>query len=719
MRGLAALLLAVPATALQAPPAPPPVFKSQVELVYVNVVVRDKNGAPVRGLKREDFALLEDGKAQTITTFGFEEVATESAPAEPATVAAAPANAASVEAPRAQVPPAERPAASVETLAVLKPVPAGAPSAGAPLAGAPLAGAPSAGAPLDSALSGRRLVVLLFDGHGMGDDQVERALGSAREYVDKRMSAADLVAVAAVDGGLRVHQDFTSDRARLHAALDKVQGIESPSSPEAASETSDPDASDQAAAAVDMSEIELFEIDQRLRALEQLAQALSPLRQKKSVILFSGGMGGAGVENQVELRAAVDGAVRANLAVYPVDTRGLEALPPGGDGSQASSMSADAFLGRAVAGAFDQLVASQDTLAGLASGTGGKTFFDSNDFAGVFDRVIKDTSAYYVLGYASTNPRMDGKLRRIKVSLRGAGLKVEHRAGYYARKDFAHSNRNDRDREMREQLLTALSATDLPVCLRTAYFRAEEEDRFHVAVAIGVPGAAVPFAREGGDDRATLDLMGVLRDEGQRAIANIRDTIRVNAKASEDVRRKNVQYQTVLTVTPGHYRLKVVLRENRNGTIGSFETDLLVPDMRNAPVKLSSVVLGTQVQAIKGRSRNPLARDGSELVQSLTHVVSTARPLYLYYEVYDPKRPKDGGDARLRTSLTFMRGAVREYETPVVELSKLTAPERAAAVFQFSVPAGSLKPGFYFCQVNVIDAAKETFTFSRVPLLVR
>ncbi len=151
MRGLAALLLAVPATALQAPPAPVPVFKSQVELVYVNVVVRDKNGAPVRGLKREDFALLEDGKAQTITTFGFEEVATESAPAEPATVETAPADAASAEAARAQVPPAERPAASAENPAVLKPA---------------SAGAPSAGTSLDSALSGHRLVVLLFDGHG-------------------------------------------------------------------------------------------------------------------------------------------------------------------------------------------------------------------------------------------------------------------------------------------------------------------------------------------------------------------------------------------------------------------------------------------------------------------------------------------------------------------------------------------------------------------------
>jgi hypothetical protein len=164
--------------------------------------------------------------------------------------------------------------------------------------------------------------------------------------------------------------------------------------------------------------------------------------------------------------------------------------------------------------------------------------------------------------------------------------------------------------------------------------------------------------------------------------------------------------------------LKVVIRENREGTLGSFETEVLVPDLRNAPVKVSSVVLGTQIQPVKGRSLNPLAREGSELVPSLTHVVSAARPLYFYYEVYDPGKAADT-PVKLLTSLSFFRGKVRRYETPLVEVTKLTAPDRRAAVFQFSVPAGSLKPGFYVCQVNVIDDGAGKFIFPRVPLLVR
>ena len=679
MRSLLAILLAAQTAAPDAPPRRPPVFRADIELVFVNVVVRDKTGAAVRGLKREDFVITEDGKTQTVDTFDLEQVPVEAAPADVAEASSVPLLKAAPVAPA--VPP---PAAS-----------------------------------LDERLAGKRLVVLLFD--GLGPEQLGRALDSARDYVDKRMSAADLVSVAAVETGLKVHQDFTSDREQLHKALDVLQGIDE-TSPAAATESAAADtgeATEAVAVSAEASELEMFEIDRRLRALETLATALQPLRQKKSVIYFSGGMGGTSVDNQVELRAAIDRAVRANLAVYPVDTRGLEAVVPGGDASRASSTSADVFSGRSMQREFDRRVGSQDTLAALASDTGGKTFFDTNEFSGVFDRVLADTSTYYVLGYSSTNAKKDGKFRRIKVQVKTPGLRVEHRSGYYADSDFEHSNRGDRERRLREQLLTDLSATDLPVWLRTAYFRAEEDDRFHVAVSVGVPGAAVPFAREGDEDRASLDLMGGVRDEADRYVARMRDTIRVAAKATDDVRKKNVQYQTVLTVTPGRYKLKVVVRENKDGTIGSFETEIRVPDLRGAPVKVSSVVLGTQIQPAKGRSVNPLVRDGSELVQSLTHVVSAARPMYFYYEVYDPAKVKGAADVKLLTSLSFFRGKVRRYETPLVEVTKLTAPDRKAAVFQFSVPAASLSPGFYVCQVNVIDDAGGSFAFPRVPLMVR
>jgi VWFA-related protein len=677
-RGTRAVLIA----ALLAPPAVPPAgaqeavptFQAAVGLVRVTVAVRDRSGALVRGLKREDFSITEDDKPQTIEAFDFEDLPVEHAP-EPE---AAPA------------------------LPVLRAAPG--PAAPPP---------PAALAPAPEGLGGHRLVVLLFDSNGMEPEELGRAVASARTYVDGRMTASDVVAVAVIGSGLQVVQDFTADRAVLRRAIDRVGGTT-----DAADSTTDLSsdvASDADAFSPDTTELDLFNIDRRLRAIEDLAKALAPVVQKKSVIYFSSGMSGVGADNQVELRAAIDRAVKANLAVYPVDARGLEAVVPGGDARQASAGGSDVFSGRALARQFDQQFSSQDTLASLAADTGGRTFFDTNDLSGVYERVVQDSSAYYVLGYASTNPAKDGRFRHLKIRVSRPDLKVEHRSGYYADRDFRHAGREDRERQLQDQLLSDLSATDFPVWVQSAHFRTEES-RFYVPLSIAVPGSALPLARSGTEERTSLDLLGIVRDEASRAVARIRDTLHVSGA---DVRRKSVQYRTGFVLPPGKFRLKVVVRENEGGAFGSFETDITVPDLRRSPVKVSSVLFGTQVgPAVRAAPESPLARDGTELVPSVTHVVSTTQPLYFYFEVYDPARDPAGG-VRVLTNLAFFRGKVRRYETPVVEVKRLAAPDRHAAVLELAVPAASLKPGLYTCQVDVIDDVAGAFAFPRLALLVR
>jgi len=673
-----AALLAVPANVPATAQEAAPTFQAAVALVRVTVTVRDKSGALVRGLKREDFSITEDDKPQSIEAFEFEDLPVEHAP-EPEEPAPA--------------PPVLRPAPGTAA-----PTPAAAPSA------------PTAE---PSGLGGRRLVVLLFDSNGMEPDELERAVSSARTYVAGRMTASDLVAVAAIGSGLQVVQDFTADRALIRRALDRVSGTTD--APDTATDLSSDAASDADAFAPDTSELDLFNIDRRLRAIEDLSKALAPVVQKKSVVYFSSGMSGVGADNQVELRAAIDRAVKANLSVYPVDARGLQAMVPGGEARQASASGSDVFSGHALTQRFDQQLASQDTLASLATDTGGRAFFDVNDLGGVYERVVQDSSAYYVLGYASTNQAKDGKFRRVKIKLARPDLRVEHRSGYYADRDFRHAGREDRERQLQDQLLTDLSATDFPVWVQAAHFRTTES-RFYVPLSIAVPGSALPLARSGTEVRTSLDLVGIVRDEANRAVARIRDTLNVSGA---EVRRKSVQYRTGFALPPGKFRLKVVVRENEGGAFGSFETDIAVPDLRRSPVKVSSVVFGTQLgPAVHADPPSPLAKDGTELVPSVTHVVSTAQPLYFYFEVYDPARSPEG-DVRVLTNLAFFRGNVRRYETPVVEVKRLAASDRHAAVLELAVPAASLKPGLYTCQVNVIDDVAGAFTFPRLALLVR
>ena len=150
-----------------------------------------------------------------------------------------------------------------------------------------------------------------------------------------------------------------------------------------------------------------------------------------------------------------------------------------------------------------------------------------------------------------------------------------------------------------------------------------------------------------------------------------------------------------------------------------FETAIAVPERKQAPVKVSSGVLSTQLQqGARGRNANPLTRDGVQLVPNLTHVVSKDQKLYFYYEVYDPAEAAGEGP-QVRTSLAFYRGKVKVFETPVVERVALDVADRKAAVFQFEIPAGSFGPGLYTCQINIIDAAAGKFAFPRLAFYVR
>ena len=657
-------------------------FRASVELIYVNVIVRDGNGNIVRDLKREDFTLSEDDKAQSITAFDFEEVPTEPVLAVPAD-----------------------PVPAILTAEAATPKPAA-------------AAAPAAVAPADSIdLKNRRLIVLLFDSSSMQPEELERAVGSGYDYIDKRLTPADLVAVAAIGSTLQIVQDFTADREALTAALGRFSGVDSLGFVEGASPTGEETEADGFVA--DDSEFNVFNTDRRLAALEQLSDALAPIQQKKSIVYFSSGVTQRGEDNQVQLRAAIDRAVKANVSIYPVDARGLQAVVPGGAASQSSGRGGTSmFSGRGVSRQFDSQSASQDTLVSLASDTGGKAFLDTNDFGGVYTKVIADSSAYYLLGYSSTNPARDGRFRRIRVRLNKPGLRVEHRNGYYAVRDFQHSGKEDRERQLQDQLMTDLSSTDLTVWMSSSFFRLSD-DRFYVPVSVAVPGSEVPFQSSSSQDRATIDVIGLVRDAQQRPVGRVRDTVKLAVQPSQEVKRKTVQYETGFTLPPGRYRLKMVLRENQTGSIGSYESDVVVPDLRKQPVKMSSVVLGTQTQAVSQRnSISPLAQNGTMLVPSLTHVVSTSQPLYFYYEVYEPAVVQSGSP-KLLTSITFFRGKTKVYETPLVEVTKLDAPDRKAAIFQFSVPASALKPGVYTCQITVVDDVAGTFAFPRLPLMVR
>jgi VWFA-related protein len=732
-------------------------FRSSVDIVYVNVIVRDQAGQPVRGLKPEDFIVTEDGKPQAVSTFAYEEVGKNVNSVADAGAGAAGllqgAAAASTAAAKAATAPGAARGAASGSASGTAPAPASA-------AAATAASAPAVEV-MPQDLHGRRLIVLFFDLSAMQPEEIGRAATSAQVFVNTKLEPTDLVAVVQLSTNLNVIQDFTVDRTKVQTILARFDPNAS-NGFDTGTTADDADPTDVGAEYVpDESEFNIFNTDRRLDALGQVASALSVIEQRKSIVYFSGGMTRTDQDNQVLLRRTIDRAVRANVAIYTMDTRGLQAFVPGGEAQQASARGTGAFSGANMRSRADSQVASQEALSALAKDTGGQAVFDTNDFGKVFDRVLSDTEAYYVIGYSSTNPARDGKFRRIKVQTRNGSYRIEHRSGYYAPRDYAHSSRADREQQLEDQLASDLSVTDLPVYLSTAYFRLSAS-RYSVPVSVAVPGSKVPFARAGDNkSRATLDLLGAVTDEQKRVVARVRDTVRLQVDDPNPSAR-NIQYQTTLELPPGKYRMKVAVRENEQGTMGAFEHDVVIPALDKlardatvaakdaaaangagkdgggkdgtaagvAPLKASSVVLGTRLglAAEERGQTSPLATLAEGLVPNVAPVVSARQRVYVYFEVYDPQGAAAGAGARpagaddevhVMASLSFLRKGVRVYQTPVVSVTRLSAPDRKAAAFRLEVPPTSLAPGLYTCQVNIIDDAAGAFAFPRMQLLVR
>jgi len=666
-------------------------LKVQSDIVLTNVVVRDKKtGEVVKGLKASDFTIMENGKPQKIASFDYQNVDNAAVLHDKTTVSGK---------------------ASVADLL----------NGSGDFAAAP------------AALKDHRLIVMFFDLSSMQPEDIDRAVEAAKDYVNKTMQPADLVALVSLDTSLSLDQDFTADKATLLKGVGKYNGTEGTglaNGNEGGNSGGTTD--DTSSFTADDSEYNSLNTDRELYAIRSIAKSLERVDQRKSLLYFSGGVTRQGIENQASMRAATNEAVKANMAIYSVDSRGLEAMPPVGNASTGSLRGTAAYSGGAMQSNLDANFGSQETLATLASDTGGKAFFDSNDFAPAFQQIQHDTEAYYIVGFHSTNTARDGSYRHLMVKLNRGDVKLDYRPGYYAPADFKHQKTEDREQALTEQMRSDLPATDVAVYLQALYFRLED-NKFFVPISLIVPGSQIPFVTNGDRDKANIDIMGQVKDAQGIIVGNVRDTVKLALDSSQQVKRKNIQYSTGFTLAPGRYHLKFVVRENETGRMGSFETDIQVPDLRKSPLKLSSIVLSSQrTPNTTKKAANPLVRDGVEWIPNIPHVFRQDQHLYFLYEVYDPAKQqggagaadspglkrRDGKPVRVLTSIEFLHDGVKVYETPLVVADAINIPERDAVGFQFDVPLTQLKPGTYVCQINVIDDAGGSFSFPRLALRV-
>jgi VWFA-related protein len=667
------------------------IIRASTQLVVETVVVKDKNGNPIENLGAKDFTVTENGVPQAISFCEHQEL-----PQTPSSTPAAPS--------------APEDVKIYDRLGRTR---------------------ISTEPPGKFRYSDRRLLALYFDMTAMQPAEQLRALAAAQKFIRTQMTAADRVAILRYEGAaVDVLQDFTDDHNRLLSIIQTMIVGEGQGFGESSDDASTPDTG--AAFGQDDSEFNIFNTDRQLAALQTAAKMLGQLNEKKSLIYFASGLNLHGVDNQAQLHATIDSAIRAGVSFWPIDARGLVAQAPLGDATQGSPGNVGMYSGTAALALTTNFQRSQDTLYAIAGDTGGKALLDYNDLTKGIVQAQQSVTSYYILGYYTSNAAEDGKFRRIKISLNGnLSATLDYRQGYYAGKVFGKFTAADKERQLEDALMLGDPITELTIAMEIDYFQLNRAEYF-VPVIVKIPGRELALAKRRGAEYTRIDFIGEIKDNYGATITNVRDTtpnIKLSDATALELAKRPIEYDTGFTVLPGKYTIKFLARDDETGRIGTYQTTFVIPNLNKEEkrVAISSVVLSSQridlkdalYNAVKAKDReeaaNPLVLDGQKLIPSVTRVFSKSRDMYVYLQAYEQ------GAASVQPLIAFVsfyRAQKKAFETPPIEVTGGLDNRLKTMPLRFDIALNQLPPGEYLCQVTVLDPTGQKGAFWRAPVML-
>lgn len=601
--GAAAAAAQQPQTPPPAAPQEPPAVTFRVEVNYVEVdaVVTDAEGRVVTDLTQADFDVLEDGRPQKVTAF------------------------------------------SLVNLSIERPV--------RPLfAGGPIE--PDVGA--NTIGEGRIYMIVLDDLHTnfTSTPRVKRFL---RDFIERDFGVNDLAAVVYTSGRAIAGQEFTSNRRLLLEAIDRFSGrrlrSEALEINDALNTTLRDPSDERSLRLLDPLEAErAYQARSMLTSVRDLAAFMEGIRgRRKSMLLISEGVSydiydvfnntSAGFILQ-QANDAVAAATRANVAIYAIDPRGLSAFE---EAIEAAGTPADVTPSQfSVTGRLqDALRLSQQSLQVLANETGGFAAINRNDFASAFERVVRENSSYYVLGYYPTNDRRDGRFRRIEVRVKRPGLQVRSRRGYVAPRGRAPNRppapANPLNAATGAALNSPIPVTGIPLSFAAAAYKGTAPNA-SVALVLEMRADAFRFAEKGGTllDRvevafSSVEANGTVRN-GHRHVLGME----MSAATAALARERGFRVVSEIALPPGRYQLRAAAAEEGASRSGSVLYDLEVPDFTKAPFSMSSIALTSA-----STSATPTVRPSDPLRDVLPGPPTTVREfprndqIVLFAEFYE------------------------------------------------------------------------------------
>ena len=668
------------------------------QLVVEAVTVKDKQGKVMPRLTANDFTVTEDGVPQKIRFCEYQSLPTTAAPLPP---------------------PKDESLTIYRRLARTQLTPE---------------------APDSGRYNNRRLLALYFDMSAMPPGDQLRALDAAEKFIRTQMTAVDLVSILRYQGGsVDVLQDFTADRNRLLSILQTLIVGEGQGSVDSIDDASSADTG--AAFGQDDSEFNIFNTDRQLSALQTAAHMLGNFSEKKSLVYFASGMRLSGMDNQAQLHATVDAAIRAGVSFWPIDARGLVAGAPLGDATQGSPGNEGMYSGTAAAVNTSNFQQSQDTMYSLAGDTGGKAMLDYNDLDRGIVNAQQAISDYYILGYYATNAALNGRFRRIKITVvKPVDAKLDYRQGYYAGKEFAKFNAADKERQLEDALMLDDPITELSIAMEINYFQLNRAEYF-VPIVVKIPGRELALAKRGGAEHTLIDFVGEIKDVyGGNTVSNVRDNVNIkltDATAAELAHRP-IEYDGGFTLLPGKYLIKFLARDDETGRIGTYQTIFTIPDLNKEEkhVPISSVVLsGQQIDlrdtlfnAARSKKRdqeaavNPLVQDGKKIIPSVTRVFSADHEMFVYLQAYQQAQQSVSSGSLASHPLFAFVGLYRDdakvLETPPTAVLPTVSGHLRVTPLTFHFGITGLPAGEYDCQITVLDPATSKSAFWRAPILI-
>lgn len=559
-------------------PAQEPTLKVTTRLVVVDVVATDGKGHPIPDLKAEDFSLAEEGLGQTIKVFSFQ----QPAPGD-----------------QAEQPAPKLPPNLVTNVPTYKP--------------------------------NRTLSVLLLDGLNTENTAQKYARQEMLKYLAK-LPAGQPVAVFVLGNRLRMIQDFTTDPQALKEAVAKLKDTSSPTL------QTDPNISAAVAASlVEMNvpsmlaQMQLFQqenqvaqTDQRVQmtmnALMALARTLAGYPGRKNLIWISSafpanmfvdsqGIFSASTQRQeaaMASRNSYSDAIErlaselsnARVAVYPVDTHGVSnygvysslsntdsngnylghtATGRTGESTLEGNSAMGAELGKTTEG----LQAAHSTMNTVAERTGGKAFYNTNDLNAAIHEGIEDGSTYYTLAYYPENKDWNGKFRKIVVKANRPGVKLHYRQGYVAADPHAYLKLDPKQQAMDFGQALNLEnpiATGLP--FKSALIMPSEKTGNKLVVNFGIDAHNLSFElQDDGLQHTSVDCaVQVFNSTGTplHTVQAQNFSAALKPEQYQLVLQKFFPCNQTLALEPGSYLLRLGVRDNTTGLIGTVNAPVTV-----------------------------------------------------------------------------------------------------------------------------------------------